>query len=108
MLGAYGPSKAAVLQLVQTLALEGAPSGIRANALCPVWTQSPMVDAFVQALGLTPEQGEKVLTRDIPLRRLGKPDDVAWAAVYLASDESSFVTGVALPIDGGHMAGRLP
>ena len=108
MLGAYGPSKAAVLQLVQTLALEGAPSGIRANALCPVWTQSPMVDAFVQALGLTPEQGEKVLTRDIPMRRLGKPDDVAWAAVYLASDESSFVTGVALPIDGGHMAGRLP
>jgi NAD(P)-dependent dehydrogenase (short-subunit alcohol dehydrogenase family) len=49
-----------------------------------------------------------MLTRDIPLRRLGKPDDVAWAAVYLASDESSFVTGVALPIDGGHMAGRLP
>ena len=108
MLGAYGPSKAAVLQLVQTLALEGAPSGIRANALCPVWTRSPMVDAFVQGLGLTREQGEKVLTRDIPLRRLGQPDDVAWAAVYLASDESSFVTGVALPIDGGHMAGRLP
>ena len=108
MLGAYGPTKAAVLQLVQTLALEGAPSRIRANALCPVWTESPMVDAFVQGLGLTPQQGAKVLTRDIPLGRLGKPDDVAWAAVYLASDESAFVTGVALPIDGGHMAGRLP
>ncbi|HTS79087.1 MAG TPA: SDR family oxidoreductase [Myxococcaceae bacterium] len=107
-LGAYGPSKAAVLQLVQTLALEGAPSRVRANALCPVWTESPMVDAFVQGLGLTPEKGAKVLTRDIPLGRLGKPDDVAWAAVYLASDESAFVTGVALPIDGGHMAGRLP
>jgi len=108
MLGAYGPTKAAVLQLVQTLALEGAPSRIRANALCPVWTESPMVDAFVQALGLSPEQGVKVLIKDIPLGRLGKPDDVAWAAVYLASDESAFVTGVALPIDGGHMAGRLP
>jgi NAD(P)-dependent dehydrogenase (short-subunit alcohol dehydrogenase family) len=108
MLGAYGPTKAAVLQLVQTLALEGAPSRIRANALCPVWTESPMVDAFVEGLGLTPEQGAKVLTRDIPLGRLGKPDDVAWAAVYLASDESAFVTGVALPVDGGHMAGRLP
>ncbi len=108
MLGAYGPTKAAVLQLVQTLALEGAPSRIRANALCPAWTESPMVDAFVEGMGLTREQGEKMLTRDIPLRRLGKPDDVAWAAVYLASDESAFVTGVALPIDGGHMAGRLP
>jgi NAD(P)-dependent dehydrogenase (short-subunit alcohol dehydrogenase family) len=108
MLGAYGPSKAAVLQLVQTLALEGAPSHVRANALCPVWTESPMVDAFVEGLGLTKEQGAKRLVRDIPLGRLGKPDDVAWAAVYLASDESAFVTGVALPIDGGHMAGRLP
>jgi len=108
VLGAYGPTKAAVLQLVQTLALEGAPSHIRANALCPAWTESPMVDAFVQGMGLTPEQGAKRLTRDIPLGRLGKPDDVAWAAVYLASDESAFVTGVALPIDGGHMAGRLP
>ena len=108
VLGAYGPTKAAVLQLVQTLALEGAPSRIRANALCPVWTESPMVDAFVQGLGLTPEQGVKRLSRDIPLGRLGKPDDVAWAAVYLASDESAFVTGVTLPIDGGHMAGRLP
>ena len=108
MLGAYGPTKAAVLQLVQTLALEGAPSRVRASALCPVWTESPMVDAFVQGLGLTAEQGAKLLVKDIPLGRLGKPDDVAWAAVYLASDESSFVTGVALPIDGGHMAGRLP
>ena len=67
-----------------------------------------MVDAFVEGLGLSPEQGVKVLTRDIPLGRLGKPDDVAWAAVYFASEESAFVTGVALPIDGGHMAGRLP
>src|SRR5262249_58254198 len=103
VLGAYGPTKAAVLQLVQTLALEGAPSRIRANALCPVWTESPMVDAFVRALGLTPEQGVKALCRDIPLGRLGKPDDVAWAAVYLASDASAFVTAVPLPISRPHM-----
>src|SRR5262249_60169360 len=67
VLGAYGPTKAAVLQLVQTLALEGAPSRVRANALCPVWTESPMVDAFVEGLGLTKEQGTKRLGRGTPL-----------------------------------------
>jgi NAD(P)-dependent dehydrogenase (short-subunit alcohol dehydrogenase family) len=108
MLGAYGPSKAGVLQLVQTVALEGARWQIRANALCPVWTESPMVDAFIRGLGLTPEQGVRRLAADIPLGRLGKPEDVASAAVYLASEEAAFVTGVTLPVDGGHMAGRLP
>jgi 3-oxoacyl-[acyl-carrier protein] reductase len=107
-LGAYGPSKAAVVQLVGTLALEGARHRIRANALCPVWTESPMVDAFVQGMGLGSEEGRRRLLQDIPLRRLGRPEDVAAAAVYLASDEAAFVTGVALPVDGGHMAGRAP
>jgi len=107
-LGAYGPSKAAVLQLVETLALEGARLRIRANALCPAWTESPMVDAFVRGLGLGAEEGRRRLLNDIPLRRLGRPEDVAAAAAYLVSDEAAFVTGVALPVDGGHMAGRAP
>ena len=107
-LGAYGPSKAAVVQLVETLALEGARHRIRANALCPVWTESPMVDAFVEGMGLGKEEGRRRLLHDIPLRRLGQPEDVAAAALYLVSDEAAFVTGVALPVDGGHMAGRAP
>jgi len=107
-LGAYGPSKAAVIQLVETLALEGARHQIRVNAICPVWTESPMVDAFVAWMGLGKEEGLRRLRQDIPLRRLGRPEDVAAAAVYLVSDEAAFVTGVALPIDGGHMAGRAP
>src|SRR5262249_4729774 len=106
--GAHGPSKAAVLQMVETLALEGARHRIRVNALCPVWTESPMVEAFVQRLGLGNEEGRRRLVQDIPLRRLGRPEDVAGAAVYLVSDEAAFVTGVALPVDGGHMAGRAP
>jgi NAD(P)-dependent dehydrogenase (short-subunit alcohol dehydrogenase family) len=104
-LGAYGPSKAAVIQLMQTLALEGARYGIRANALCPIWTQTAMVDEFVNAFGAT-EQVRQRLVSAIPLGRMGEPLDVANAALYLASDEAAFISGVALPVDGGHMASR--
>ena len=104
-LGAYGPSKAAVIQLMQTLALEGARYRIRANALCPIWTQTAMVDEFVNAFGAT-EQIRQRLVSAIPLGRLGEPLDVANAALYLVSDEAAFISGVALPVDGGHMASR--
>ena len=107
-LGGYGPSKAAVVQLTQTLALEGARFNIRANSLAPVWTESPMVDGFVKGLRAGHEAGVKRLTADIPLGRLGKPEEVAAAAAFLASDQASFITGVVLPIDGGHLAGRIP
>jgi len=105
-LGAYGASKAGVLQLVKTLALEGARFGIRANAVCPVWTDTPMVDAFIKVMGLGREAGRARLLKDIPLGRLATPEDVASACLYLASDEAAFVTGVTLPVDGGHTAGR--
>jgi 3-oxoacyl-[acyl-carrier protein] reductase len=107
-LGAYGASKAGVLQLVKTLALEGARFRIRANAICPVWTDTPMVDSFVKLMGLGVEAGRARLLKDIPLGRLATPEDVASACLYLASDEASFITGVTLPVDGGHTAGRGP
>jgi len=105
-LGAYGASKAAVLQLVKTLALEGARFGIRANAICPVWTDTPLVEAFLKLTGLGREAGLARLLKDIPLGRLATAEDVANACLYLASDEAAFVTGVTLPVDGGHTAGR--
>jgi NAD(P)-dependent dehydrogenase (short-subunit alcohol dehydrogenase family) len=104
-LGAYGPSKAGAIQLMQTLALEGARYNIRANALCPVWTETPMVDDFIGHL--TTQSADLIrarLTADIPLGRMGTPDDVANAALFLASDEAAFITGVAFPVDGGHSA----
>ncbi|MEO7002143.1 MAG: SDR family oxidoreductase [Ktedonobacterales bacterium] len=104
-LGAYGPTKAAVIQLVKTLALEGARYNIRANALCPVWTQTPMVDAFAAAARSgNPEQAKEQLRSVVPLGRLGQPEDVANAALYLVSDEASFISGVAFPVDGAHTA----
>ena len=105
-LGAYGPSKAAVIQLMQTIALEGARYRIRANALCPIWTQTAMVDEFVTAFSGPEDQVRQRLVAAIPLGRMGEPLDVANAALYLASDEAAFISGVALPVDGGHMASR--
>lgn len=100
-LGAYGPAKAGVIQLVKTIALEGARHNIRANALCPVWTTTPLVDALVAE---NPERGMERLRRMVPLGRLGQPEDVASVAAFLASDEASFISGIAMPIDGGHTA----
>lgn len=103
-LGAYGPAKAGVVQLVKTLALEGARFNIRANALCPVWAQTPLVEAFVAGSRSAPEEVTARLIGGIPLGRLAKPEEVAAAAIYLVSDEAAFITGVAFPVDGGSMA----
>ena len=108
MLGGYGPAKAGVIQLTQSLALEGARYNVRANAIAPVWTQTPMVDAFAKGVKGDEDAVKARLVADIPLGRLGQPEDVANAALFLASDEASFITGVVLPVDGGHLAGRLP
>ena len=90
-LGPYGATKAAVIQLTQTAALELARHRIRVNAICPGWTDTPLLD------GLERDK----LERQIPFGRLGQPDEIAGLAVYLASDVAAFITGSALRIDGG-------
>lgn len=100
---AYGASKAGVIQLTRVAAIEGAPLGIRANAVCPTWTETAMFEA---ALARRPDPAavRDRLAGGIPLGRFGAPGYVASAALYLASEEASFVTGVALPVDGGSLA----
>jgi NAD(P)-dependent dehydrogenase (short-subunit alcohol dehydrogenase family) len=93
---AYGSAKAGVILLTRTAALEYAATGVRVNALVPGSIRTP---AFATAL--SDEDLLAAYSRQIPMGRLGEPADVANAALFLASDESSYVTGVALPVDGG-------
>jgi len=94
----YNGSKGAVIALTKSMAIELAPKKIRVNALCPVAGDTPMLADFMG--GDTPEHRARFVAT-IPLGRFSRPDDIASAALYLASDEASLVTGVALEIDGG-------
>lgn len=90
----YAAAKGGVLSLTRSIAREFGPAGIRANAICPAMTQTGMLD------GLSEAQVEAVV-RDIPLRRIGAPRDVAGACLFLASPLSDFVTGATLDVNGG-------
>ena len=100
---AYGASKGALLILTRGMALDYAPHGVRVNALCPAFVETEINRDYLAELR---RRGElDTLVKRHPLGFLGEPDDVAYAAVYLASDEARWVTGVALPLDGGMAAG---
>ena len=105
-MGAYNASKAGVWLYTKTLALECARAGwdVRCNSIHPVFIRTPILDPFVAMAGGDEDKAHEKLARGIPLRRIGEPDDVAYAVVYLASDESRFVTGAELRIDGGMSA----
>jgi meso-butanediol dehydrogenase/(S,S)-butanediol dehydrogenase/diacetyl reductase len=96
----YNASKAGVIELTRSMALELGPK-IRANAICPGFIMTPMQEAEY-----TPKM-RKEFEDKLPLRRLGKPEDVAALFAFLASDEASFITGEYIVIDGGEIAGGL-
>jgi 3-oxoacyl-[acyl-carrier protein] reductase len=95
----YAASKAAANLVSKAMAAELGPDNIRVNAICPVLSPTGMVESFM-GMADTPENRAKFLG-GIPMGRLGTPMDVAKAAVYLASDQADFVTGIELPVDGG-------
>ncbi len=94
---AYTAAKGAMLALTRSMAVEYAERGIRVNAITP----GLIVTAMGESLMAPYVSGELPIWPRAPLGRLGTPEDVAWGAVYLASDESAWVTGITLPIDGG-------
>jgi len=94
---AYTASKGAVLALTKSLAVQFGPQRVRANAICPGPIETPLLTKWLLA---NPAERNKRLVR-IPLGRFGKPEDIAYLALYLASDESAWTTGAAIVADGG-------
>jgi NAD(P)-dependent dehydrogenase (short-subunit alcohol dehydrogenase family) len=99
---AYSASKGGVVQLTKSVALHGAnlKPPVRCNAVCPAYLEGPMVDAVADATPY-PDVVRRSLAAEIPLNRFGRAAEVAELCVYLLSDESGFVTGSAIPVDGG-------
>ncbi len=97
---AYSASKHGVIGLTQTAALENAKSGIRINAVCPGFIETPMADRIFRVPGL-----QKYVLSCHPIGRLGRPTEIAEAVVWMCSDRASFMTGQSLVLDGGLLAG---
>lgn len=95
----YNASKGAVNLMSKSMAAELGPDNIRVNAICPVMGATGLIEQFLGGAD-TPENRARVVA-GIPLGRLSTPDDVAQAALYLASDAAAFITGIELPVDGG-------
>jgi len=99
----YAAAKAGMISLTRTLSAELGPYGIRVNAIAPDYTPTPGLDR-VTVEGQSPGEMMKHIERFIPLRRLGTPDDMAGAVVFLASDLAAWITGQTLVVDGGALA----
>ena len=101
----YGVSKAGMLALTRSLALDYGPHHIRVNTLCPGWVRTPMseqeMDFLAEVKGINRAEAFKLVSAHLPLRRVAEPEEIANCCLFLASAEASFVTGAVLVADGG-------
>ena len=103
---AYCAAKGGLVLMTKAMAIDHGPQGIRVNCVCPGDVQTPMLDDDADKRGLSWEKYEAGAS-DRPLGRIGTADEIAQAVLFLASEESSFMTGAALVVDGGGVAGKL-
>ncbi len=103
--GTYGASKGGVVQLTKAVAVEFARMNVRVNCVCPGVIDTAFLDQGVVMLGIDRAELEARLGQGHPMGRIGRPEEVAAAILFLASEEASFITGVALSVDGGLWAG---
>ena len=103
----YSMAKFGIVGLTKSLAMAYGPQGIRVNVVCPGVTDTPMLPGFLSRSGSAAEveSNSEAVCAKLPLRRLGQPEEVAQAALWLLSDEAAYVTGIAVPVDGGYTAG---
>jgi len=97
----YGPAKAGIINLARTLAVEWAEYNININCIAPGFVMTPLIEQGIK-LGAVDVEAVK---RCVPFRRFANPEEIAKAALFLASDDSTFITGVTIPVDGGFLAG---
>jgi len=96
----YSACKGGIIAMTKTLARELATKGVRLNTVCPGLTETGMLESFMQGAG-NPEKLREAYTRAVPIGRLGKPEDIAGAVLFLASDDAEFITGQTLSVSGG-------
>jgi len=101
---AYSASKGAVVLLTKSMALDHAADGIRVNCVCAGSVDTPMLQGEMEEMGGA-DAVRHLFEEKHPVGRIASPDEIAQAVLYLASDDAAFVTGVALPVDGGLTAG---